>query len=152
MSDADLLENYRKAYDNRIGFGQKPALVLVDFVQAYFEPTSPLYAGVDEALASALQRVLTDPALRARLSAAGRQRRCERFDSRVTTVSLRDLFLAQLRQARSHIHQGAGALAVVGLGAAARVLDASDLALTLALADEARRRTLHPLQFGVARP
>jgi maleamate amidohydrolase len=55
MSDADLQENYRKAYDNRIGFGQKPALVLVDFVQAYFEPTSPLYAGVDDALASALR-------------------------------------------------------------------------------------------------
>jgi maleamate amidohydrolase len=55
MSEDDLLENYRKAYDNRIGYGKKPALVLVDFVQAYFEPTSPLYAGVDAALASALK-------------------------------------------------------------------------------------------------
>jgi len=53
--DADLKENYAKAYDNRIGFGKKPALVLVDFVQAYFEPTSPLYAGVDAALSSALR-------------------------------------------------------------------------------------------------
>ncbi|MFN3317161.1 MAG: isochorismatase family protein [Allorhizobium sp.] len=54
MTD-DLAANYAKAYDNRIGFGKKPALVLVDFVQAYFEPESPLYAGVDEALASALR-------------------------------------------------------------------------------------------------
>jgi maleamate amidohydrolase len=55
MTDADLVANYAKAYDNRIGFGKKPALVLVDFVEAYFEPTSPLYAGVDAALASALR-------------------------------------------------------------------------------------------------
>ncbi|WP_137155078.1 isochorismatase family protein [Rhizobium sp. FKL33] len=53
--DADLKENYARAYDNRIGFGKKPALVLVDFVQAYFEPSSPLYAGVDAALQSALR-------------------------------------------------------------------------------------------------
>jgi maleamate amidohydrolase len=55
MSDSDLRENYAAAYNNRIGFGKKPALVLIDFVQAYFEPTSPLYAGVDAALASALR-------------------------------------------------------------------------------------------------
>ncbi|MGC4410937.1 hypothetical protein [Rhizobium sp. ST-5] len=55
MNDANLAANYTKAYDNRIGFGKKPALVLVDFVQAYFEPQSRLYAGVDEALASALR-------------------------------------------------------------------------------------------------
>ncbi len=55
MTDADLAANYARAYDNRIGFGKKPALVLVDFVEAYFEPTSPLYAGVDAALASALR-------------------------------------------------------------------------------------------------
>ncbi len=55
MTDADLAANYAKAYDNRIGFGIKPALVLVDFVEAYFEPTSPLFAGVDAALASALR-------------------------------------------------------------------------------------------------
>jgi len=48
------------------------------------------------ALADALQRVLTDEALHARLSQAGRARICERFDSRRTTLALRDLFLAQL--------------------------------------------------------
>jgi maleamate amidohydrolase len=53
--DADLEKNYLSAYNNRVGFGKKPALVLIDFVQAYFEPDSPLYAGVDAALESALK-------------------------------------------------------------------------------------------------
>ena len=51
----DLNENYRGAFDGSLGFGEKPALILVDFVQAYFEESSPLYAGVDDALASALR-------------------------------------------------------------------------------------------------
>ncbi len=55
MTETDLSANYAAAYNNRIGFGKKPALILVDFVQAYFEPSSPLYAGVDAALASALR-------------------------------------------------------------------------------------------------
>lgn len=54
MAD-DLLENYRKAYDNKIGFGARPALILIDFAQAYFDPQCDLYAGVDAALASALR-------------------------------------------------------------------------------------------------
>lgn len=55
MTETDLKANYAAAYDNRIGFGKKPALILIDFVQAYFEPSSPLYACVDAALASALR-------------------------------------------------------------------------------------------------
>jgi maleamate amidohydrolase len=55
MTDSDLLENYKKAYDNRIGYGKSPALLMVDFVQAYFEPGNPLHAGVEDALASALR-------------------------------------------------------------------------------------------------
>lgn len=51
----DLSENYKKAYDNRLGFGNRPALILVDFVQAYFDPSCALYAGVEDALASALR-------------------------------------------------------------------------------------------------
>jgi maleamate amidohydrolase len=51
----DLSENYRRAYGNRIGYGKRPALVLVDFVQAYFEPSCELYADVEDALASALR-------------------------------------------------------------------------------------------------
>jgi maleamate amidohydrolase len=54
-TEEDLAENYRRAYDGRIGFGEKPCLLLVDFVQAYFEPGCDLYAGVDDALASALR-------------------------------------------------------------------------------------------------
>jgi glycosyltransferase involved in cell wall biosynthesis len=50
------------------------------------------------ALADALRRVLHDTALHARLASAGRQRICERFDSRRTTLALRDLFIDQLRQ------------------------------------------------------
>lgn len=51
----DLNENYRGAFDGSLGFGNKPALILIDFVQAYFEEGSPLYADVDDALASALR-------------------------------------------------------------------------------------------------
>lgn len=51
----DLNENYRGAFDGRLCFGEKPALILIDFVQAYFEESSPLYAGADDALASALR-------------------------------------------------------------------------------------------------
>ena len=51
----DLEENYRRAFDGSLGFGAKPALILVDFVQAYFDRNSPLYAGAEGALASALR-------------------------------------------------------------------------------------------------
>ena len=51
----DLSANYKKAYDNRLGFGSSPALILVDFVQAYFDHDCALYAGVEDALASALR-------------------------------------------------------------------------------------------------
>jgi glycosyltransferase involved in cell wall biosynthesis len=64
------------------------------------EPRDPV------GLAEALKRVLVDDVLHARLAKGGRQRICERFDSRRTTVALRDLFLAQLPRA-----QGAAALA-----------------------------------------
>jgi maleamate amidohydrolase len=50
-----LLENYQRAYGGRAGFGKRPALLLVDFVQAYFDPSCDLYAGVDGVLASALR-------------------------------------------------------------------------------------------------
>lgn len=53
--NSDLQENYRGAFDGRLGFGERPALILVDFVEAYFAEDSPLYAGVDGALASALR-------------------------------------------------------------------------------------------------
>lgn len=54
MSD-DLTENYRGAFDGTLGFGKTPALILIDFVEAYFDRASPLYAGVEPALAAALR-------------------------------------------------------------------------------------------------
>ena len=46
----ELNENYRGAFDGSLGFGKKPALILVDFRRAYFDENSPLYAGVEDAL------------------------------------------------------------------------------------------------------
>ncbi|HEX2539205.1 MAG TPA: isochorismatase family protein [Pseudolabrys sp.] len=51
----DLQANYSGVYENRLGFGKRPALILVDFVQAYFDPGCDLYAGVDAALAAAIR-------------------------------------------------------------------------------------------------
>jgi len=51
----DLGENYKKAFGKRIGFGKKPALILIDFVEAYFDPACALFADVEDALASALR-------------------------------------------------------------------------------------------------
>lgn len=53
--EEDLLANYRKAYDRRVGFGARPALLLIDFCMGYFDPACDLYAGVEDALASALR-------------------------------------------------------------------------------------------------
>jgi len=55
-------------------------------------------SGDARALAEALRRILGDDSLHARLAQAGRQRICERFDSRRTTLALRDLFFSQLRR------------------------------------------------------
>ncbi|MEM7610156.1 MAG: isochorismatase family protein [Pseudomonadota bacterium] len=54
MSDS-VSDNYRNAYGHSIGYGQRPALVLIDFVQAYFDPTCALYADVQPELESALR-------------------------------------------------------------------------------------------------
>lgn len=51
----DRDENYAGAFDGSLGFGDRPALILVDFVEAYFDQDSPLYADVSDALASALR-------------------------------------------------------------------------------------------------
>ena len=54
MSDPhDINEDYARAgFGGRLTFGQRPALVVVDVVQAYLDETSPLFAG--PAAASAL--------------------------------------------------------------------------------------------------
>ncbi|WP_421761320.1 isochorismatase family protein [Devosia sp.] len=55
MSDEDLSQNYKRAFGKRIGFGKRPALLMIDFVEAYFDQFCTLYAGVEETLASALR-------------------------------------------------------------------------------------------------
>ena len=47
-----LTANYAGAFDGHLPFGKRPALLIVDFVIAYLEKDSPLYAGVESALAS----------------------------------------------------------------------------------------------------
>ncbi len=56
MND-DLSDNYARAYGGTAGFGARPALVLVDFAEGYFDPDCPLYGdeGCRTALASALR-------------------------------------------------------------------------------------------------
>jgi len=45
MNDASSLEqNYRGVFDGQMGFGRAPAIIVVDFIKAYTEPGSPLYA------------------------------------------------------------------------------------------------------------
>jgi maleamate amidohydrolase len=48
----DLAVNYSGAFDGHLAFGARPALLIVDFVMAYLDKASPLYAGAEEALAS----------------------------------------------------------------------------------------------------
>jgi maleamate amidohydrolase len=38
-----------------LGFGRQPALLIVDFVRAYLDPESPLYAGVETTLAHCME-------------------------------------------------------------------------------------------------
>ncbi len=44
MSSDSLLYNYRGVFDTRLGFGRRPAVLVVDFIKAYTTPGSPLYA------------------------------------------------------------------------------------------------------------
>ncbi len=52
---SNLNDNYAKAYGQKAGFGKKPALLMIDFVEGYFDKSCDLYAGVEETLASALR-------------------------------------------------------------------------------------------------
>lgn len=46
--------NYKGVWDNRIGFGDRPALLVIDFMTGYITPASPLFApGVVGAVAHA---------------------------------------------------------------------------------------------------
>ncbi|MDX2237083.1 MAG: isochorismatase family protein [Hyphomonadaceae bacterium] len=70
MSGA-LADNYQP-FDGALAFGRRPALLMIDFAQAYFDPACGLYAGVEDARASAL-----------RLRAAARQASVPRIFTRV---------------------------------------------------------------------
>jgi maleamate amidohydrolase len=48
----ELDANYAGAFDGNLQPGKKPALLIVDVVQAYLDPESPLYAAAEDALAS----------------------------------------------------------------------------------------------------
>lgn len=51
--DQDAIDNYRGVWDGKIGFGDRPALLVIDFVQGYTTEGSPLFAsGVVEAVAN----------------------------------------------------------------------------------------------------
>ena len=52
-----LDENYAKAYNGRLGFGDQPVLLVVDMVQAYFDPSCPLYAEVEAELAKTIELI-----------------------------------------------------------------------------------------------
>ena len=51
----DLDQNYKAVFNKRLGFGKNLAIILVDFVAAYFDENSPLYADVEKALLSAIR-------------------------------------------------------------------------------------------------
>lgn len=54
----DLSTDYAAAgFGGELGFGDRPALILVDFVMAYLEPSAPLYAGVEAEVAVAAKLV-----------------------------------------------------------------------------------------------
>lgn len=50
MSD-DLERSYAADFRGHLEFGSAPALIVVDAVEAYVDPASPLYAGVEAAVA-----------------------------------------------------------------------------------------------------
>ena len=57
-NDWTLEEDYAKAgFGGELGFGRKPALLVIDMCMAYLDPEAPLYAGV-EAEAKQIERLL----------------------------------------------------------------------------------------------
>ena len=57
MSDDLTLDYKRAGFGGRLAFGKRPALLVIDVVQAYTRKDSPLYTGVEEALASNLRLI-----------------------------------------------------------------------------------------------
>lgn len=44
MTDSNLTDNYKGVFDSRLGFGKKPAVLVVDFINAYTTRGAALYA------------------------------------------------------------------------------------------------------------
>jgi maleamate amidohydrolase len=44
MTEQNLNENYAGIFDGKLGFGKKPAVLVVDFINAYTTPGADLYA------------------------------------------------------------------------------------------------------------
>ncbi len=57
MLDDLNLDYERAGFGGRLAFGARPALLVIDLVQAYTRKDSPLYAGVEDALASNLRLI-----------------------------------------------------------------------------------------------
>jgi maleamate amidohydrolase len=56
MTPDPLDDDYKAAgFSGRLGFGHRPALVVIDFCHAYLDEDSPLYAGVEDARASSVR-------------------------------------------------------------------------------------------------
>lgn len=54
----DLGADYARAgFSGRLGFGERPAVLVVDILRAYLDEASPLYAGVEDAVSSAARVV-----------------------------------------------------------------------------------------------
>lgn len=51
----DLMANYKRAFGQRVGFGKRPALILIDLCRGYYDPACDLYMGSDASLTSALR-------------------------------------------------------------------------------------------------
>ena len=58
MDGHDLHAEYAAhGFAVRLGFGARPAVLVVDVAKAYLDPASPLYAGVEDAVAAAVRVV-----------------------------------------------------------------------------------------------
>jgi nicotinamidase-related amidase len=56
LVDRRLTDDYARAgFSRDLGFGERPALIVVDFARAYLKPDSPLYAAVEEVRDAAVQ-------------------------------------------------------------------------------------------------
>lgn len=50
LTMTDLDQNYKAAgFGRKLGFGQSPAVILIDVAKAYIEPDAPLYVGSEDA-------------------------------------------------------------------------------------------------------